>query len=743
MNKTLLSKDNRLGWLISIPLRTFGAVLVMLVGFGFAVSIYVQAFAEDIYITRKQGLESIVSLAKSAIDPVLEEKRNGKITTGEARIKVTEIINQFVYYNKDISNYVFLATYEGYVLVEPPYPEAVGTYQMQRRDAYGTPVTKLLLDQARSGGGYAEYYESRYPGEKPQKKISYVIGLTEIDCYLGTGIYIEDIDWPINQLKKKLILLGFIIIAGVLALQYYFMRPMLHCLYWLSEVFRHLGENPDSLQSLRLPTQFRNLDTEQLFSSLKNMLINFNIYQQTIEQSAEKFRQIAYATNDVIWEWNSNSRATVWSGNIKEMIGYEPASFDSHFEVFDEWVHPDDRKKRRQALATYFAGCGDSYTCGYRLYNSSQGHYHWVLAKGVAYFNENRSPQHMIGSIITIPDFLLNENVKPVEKQGEFHLAGFKGIKDIIQRTPCFNSDVLIIDIKKRLDIEQWQGVVVVENGKPIGLVMKDSLNFHLSSQYGTSLYYGRPVKLIMDAQPLIVDLECSLEQVATIAGNRPESKLYDLIIVTANGEYQGTVSVMELLSRITDLRIILAANANPLTGLPGNLVIEEKIKQALQYDFAALYIDLDNFKAFNDKYGFEMGDKAIKLTASIIKEVTAAYNNQNIFLGHIGGDDFFILLFQQKQAPELAERIIREFDARIPSLYSPEDLAKGYITVPDRKGDKQCYPIMSVSIALVDNSNYHFTNYLEVSEVAAQLKKKAKMIEGSTWVNDQRNSMC
>lgn len=735
----LFAKEHKPRWLVSIPVRTLGAVLVMLAGFSFAVSIYMQAFAEDIYSARKQGVESIVSLAQNAIDPILEDTRDRKMTIGEGRLKATEVINQFVYSSKGVSNYVFLGTYEGYVLVAPTVPDTVGTYQMQRKDIYGTPITKLFLEKAKSGGGFVEYYESKSLDEKPQKKISYIIGLPEIECYLGTGIFVDDIEESIKQLQQKMMILGFLIIAGVLSLQYYFMRPLLRCLYWLSEVFKNLGEHPDAIHSFQPPAGLKNLDTEKLLASLKNMLINFHLYRRNIEQSAEKFRQIAYATNDVIWEWDSESHRTVWSGNIEKMVGYRPAGYGSHFEVFEDWVHQDDRKKRRQILAAYFSEPGESYTCEYRLYNESRGEYHPVLVKGIATFDENKTPVRMVGSIITISDFICHEDMKQTVAQVGVEPTDFKKIGDISQQTPYVNGGMLVVDVKKRLDNEQWQGIIVIEDNKPVGLIMRDALNFQLSGQYGTSLYYGRPIKMIMDEHPLIVDADLSLEQVATAAGDRPEAKLYDLIIVTENEEYHGTVSVMELLSRITDLRIQLAANASPLTGLPGNLVIEEKLKQALQHDFAALYIDLDNFKAFNDNYGFEMGDRAIKLTASILKDLAAFYDEKKMFVGHIGGDDFLALLYEPELAPNFAARIIEEFDARILSLYSQEDLANGYVTVHDRRGDTQRYPIMSISIALVDNCVRGFTNHLEVSEVAAQLKKRAKMMEGSIWVSDRR----
>jgi len=730
-------------WPVSIQLRTIGAVLVLFVGFGLAVSICMHTFSDDTYLMRKKGLESIVSLAQNSLNPVLEDRINEKITVGEARIRTTDIINQLVYYNQGVAHYVFLATYEGYILVEPPFPEAVGTYQMQKKDVYGTQITKIMLEKAKTGGGFVEYYEPKVPGGTPQKKISYVIGLPEISCYLGTGIFVDDIDESIEQLKQRLLWIGIAIILAIVILQYYFLRPLLRYQYWLADVFKHLSENPATVNTVQVPSQFMSFETNQLLTNLRLMLANFNNHQKNIEQKIEKFKQIIYATDDVIWEWNSAEQATEWSGNVKNLIGFAPSGVKAHFEVVEDWVYKEDRNERRQALARYFLGIGEYYTSEYRVYNSAQEEYQWVSVKGIATFDKKKNPIRFVGTImkITPSDFQAQHNQGCQEAYDEFDRKTYQSIKDIVQLTPAFEADALVIDVKKRLENELWQGVAVVENKKPVGLVMRNALDSQLSSQYGVSLYSGRPIKMVMNGHPLVIDLGCSLEQVAELARNRDQSKQYDLIVVTEKDKYFGTISVMDLLASLTDLRIMLAMNANPLTGLPGNLIIEEKLKQALQQTFAVLYIDLDNFKAFNDKYGFEMGDKAIQLTANILREIAAGYDAKNVFLGHIGGDDFLVLLDSLEDEIDWAERIIAEFDAQILSLYSQEDLSRGYILVPDRRGKMQKFPVMSISVALIDNKNRHFANHLEVSEVAAQLKKKAKMSEGSIWVSDRRGT--
>ncbi len=182
------------------------------------------------------------------------------------------------------------------------------------------------------------------------------------------------------------------------------------------------------------------------------------------------------------------------------------------------------------------------------------------------------------------------------------------------------------------------------------------------------------------------------------------------------------------------------AENANPLTKLPGNLVIQEQIERRIQEEarFVVIYADLDNFKAFNDKYGIARGDEAIKLTASIMREAVKHFQNSNDFLGHEGGDDF-ILLTTPEQAQATADFIIREFEARIRKLYNPEDLNEGAITSVGRDGTERRFPIMTISLAGVSNDHRPITSYAEVTNIAAEVKKKVKSIGQSIFMLDRR----
>ena len=313
-------------------------------------------------------------------------------------------------------------------------------------------------------------------------------------------------------------------------------------------------------------------------------------------------------------------------------------------------------------------------------------------------------------------------------------------IGDIIEHVPTVSPETSTEQVEARFAASSVRGVVVLQGAKPVGLLMKNRLYFHLGSYYGVSLYHKRPVELVMDASPMIVNADLPLEAVSKIAMSRDESTLYDLIIVVRDGQYIGVVSIMSLLNNITQLQVLCAHNSNPLTGLPGNLVIEEHLRRLLAKDsaFAVLYIDLNNFKAYHDQYGCEKGDKVLLMTAETLSRSLAREGQGEDFVGHIGGDDFIVIT-----APERAERIARAiieiFDAEIQSAYSAEDLARGSIQVKNRKGKMESFPITSIAVAGVTNQYKKFNNYWEIPEVAAELKKVAKQQKGSGFVFDRR----
>jgi len=197
-----------------------------------------------------------------------------------------------------------------------------------------------------------------------------------------------------------------------------------------------------------------------------------------------------------------------------------------------------------------------------------------------------------------------------------------------------------------------------------------------------------------------------------------------------------------ELLARVRAKirRVEADSSLSPLTRLPGNLAIEAELRHRLdaQEPFSVLYLDLDNFKAFNDVYGFTHGDEAIQMLARITVDVVRRRGTGADFVGHIGGDDF-IVVADCDRAEEMAKEIIAEFDTDIRGLYNVKDLRAGYIETRDRRGALNRFPIMTISIAIVENDHNQLTNYAQVGETAAELKRYAKSVSGSNYVKDKR----
>lgn len=178
----------------------------------------------------------------------------------------------------------------------------------------------------------------------------------------------------------------------------------------------------------------------------------------------------------------------------------------------------------------------------------------------------------------------------------------------------------------------------------------------------------------------------------------------------------------------------------SPLTGLPGNVQIQAEMKKRLlnKDQFAMFYFDLDNFKAYNDTYGFANGDEIIKFTARTIVENVHQMGTEDSFIGHIGGDDF-VAITGRTDYEKICKNIISDFDTYVLGYYNEDDVQKGYIEVANRRGIIEQFPLTSISIGVVEITPGRFKSTLEIGEIGAQVKHQAKSIMGSTYVINRR----
>jgi PleD family two-component response regulator len=200
-----------------------------------------------------------------------------------------------------------------------------------------------------------------------------------------------------------------------------------------------------------------------------------------------------------------------------------------------------------------------------------------------------------------------------------------------------------------------------------------------------------------------------------------------------------------ELLLRVKNVLEwnIKQKEANPLTGLPGNTAIERELKTRInrKEDYAFLYIDIDNFKAFNDYFGYQKGDEIITHLANVLTKSVEKLGVKEDFIGHIGGDDF-VLITAPSRGQFMAKYIIDEFDKGSLFLLSAEDVKRGYFEVRNRQGEIARISLMSITIALVMSKDNNIQHFAEINDIASELKKYGKKIKGSCVIKERRQDV-
>lgn len=233
-----------------------------------------------------------------------------------------------------------------------------------------------------------------------------------------------------------------------------------------------------------------------------------------------------------------------------------------------------------------------------------------------------------------------------------------------------------------------------------------------------------------------------SITPIAVISSNT--DRLHRIKVLETSIEYFIIKPIDEeylyyTIKNITSLMYI-NRRVSPLTGLPGNVQIQAEMKKRLmnKEEFAIIYADLDNFKAYNDVYGFPAGDEIIKFTAKVLLDNVHKLENSDNFIGHIGGDDF-VAIVSKVNYDAVCQDMILQFDKDITSFYDEGDVDRGFVEVANRRGIIEQFPLVSISIAIVEVDKNRFKTTLEIGEIGAQVKHKAKATLGSTYVIDRR----
>lgn len=280
-----------------------------------------------------------------------------------------------------------------------------------------------------------------------------------------------------------------------------------------------------------------------------------------------------------------------------------------------------------------------------------------------------------------------------------------------------------------------WDSLAIVAGGRPIGIVRRDELLTLLSKPLYPEVYNRKPVTRVMDAAPIVVDARARLEQVSRLVTANGAARINEDFIIARHGRYAGVGRTIALLQQITAAQVEAAAQSNPLTALPGNREIDAQLFRmiALRVPFVACHVDIDHFKAYNDEYGYRAGDQVLLALADLLK---ASASGRTDFVGHIGGDDF-ILIMRRPDWREWLARVFDAFGATIDKFYNDEHRRGGGIRGVDRQGREQRFALMTLSMGAVSCTLGRYAAPSEIGEGLRKVKALAKASQGHACFHD------
>ena len=303
----------------------------------------------------------------------------------------------------------------------------------------------------------------------------------------------------------------------------------------------------------------------------------------------------------------------------------------------------------------------------------------------------------------------------------------------LITSPPIMINDSVNLAGERFQQFADLSALPIVNNDKTVaGIVWRDEIMNLYASRYGRELHGRKSIHLFMDANPITAERTLPLKTLSQRITSQVESLQHSTFIITHNNNYQGVGNLVDLLRQITDLQITTARHANPLSGLPGNVPISECVTDIIAQgsDAVMCYFDLDNFKPYNDIYGFRKGDNVISRTAEILTE---AVDPEVDFVGHIGGDDF-IILFESQDWQDRCQAILSNFTKLHPEIYSVEHLKSQGISALDRYGEKAFYPLLALSVGAVKLLDFDgIKNEVDLADYASRAKSASKKILGNS----------
>lgn len=317
------------------------------------------------------------------------------------------------------------------------------------------------------------------------------------------------------------------------------------------------------------------------------------------------------------------------------------------------------------------------------------------------------------------------------QEQGGYErgLGLTESLASLIQPTAIVAPDDTAESVLDRIqDWESLPDIPVVDDGRALGSVNRVRLLDRFARRFRRELHGREPIVQFLDDLAPVLEVDTSIEEASRRLSARSPDVLPSCAVVVEQGVYRGVVPASALMRRLSEAQIRAARYSNPLTLLPGNVPIVERIQALLdrRSDFSVAYCDLNHFKPFNDVYGYAVGDEALQLIAEILAEHMAGEAD---FIGHIGGDDF-VVVSESERFEASVRRVAETFAERVKRLYRPEHLALGGILAVDRAGRETTFPLMRLAIGVVRPDPQQCQSHHDVATMASEAKHQAKLAE-------------
>ena len=360
------------------------------------------------------------------------------------------------------------------------------------------------------------------------------------------------------------------------------------------------------------------------------------------------------------------------------------------------------------------------------------------IAFGQGYFIARPSPVPPLQATAETNRVISSSNIAIFPKEGLSHrtlTTAHKLLTFVEPAQPETSNDQLF----ERFSTNPALRIIpVVKSGKPLGLINRYQFIDRFAKPYQRELVGKKPCEGLIQGEPLLVEKSMPIEELSHFLAEADSRHFADGFIITENGRYIGVASGQDLLRELTQMQLEAARHANPLTQLPGNVPINEHICRLLHTNspFVACYCDLDHFKPFNDTYSYRKGDEMIQLTGRILNW---ACDPKLDFIGHIGGDDF-ILLMQSRDWKTRCEQALRSFEQAAALMFREDHLVEGGYSSEGRDGTVKFHPLTSLSIGAIQAAPGQFMSHHEVSAAMTEAKKMAKKIPGNSLFVDPRN---